>query len=179
MLQPNQVQWCRLWRRPSTLPDYSALVTSTLLCIALPPYAPWWLIAIGVASSLLLANNLERLGVISSGVMHWARLNHDVVNGDARGVEKTLEKVDFHRKQMSKIASLIKSTLDGSVQKVKKEIKADIDRFFDARYGSTMKQVVETVRAYRMPLERYEYGLGASGFTYTLYLFYQDFKEYL
>ncbi len=40
------------------LGDYSALVTSTLLCIALPPYAPWWLVAVGVASSILLAKHL-------------------------------------------------------------------------------------------------------------------------
>ena len=36
------------------LKDYSALVTATLLCIALPPYAPWWLIAVGIASAILL-----------------------------------------------------------------------------------------------------------------------------
>ena len=130
-------------------------------------------------SALLLANNVERLGVISTGLMHWARLNHDVVNGDAQGVEKILEKINFHRKQMGKVASLIKSTLDGSVQKVKKEMKADIDRFFDARYGSTMRQVVETIRAYRMPLDRYEDGLVTSGFTDTLFIVYQDFKDYL
>ncbi len=130
-------------------------------------------------SSLLLANNLERLGVISSGLMNWARLNHDVVNGDAQGVEKILEKIDFHRKQMGKVASLIKSTLDGSVQKVKKDIKTNIDRFFDARYGRTMKQVVEAIRTYQMPLERYEDGLVASGFTDILFLVYQDFKESL
>ena len=49
-----------LRRRPLAfyLKDYSALVTSTLLCIALPPYAPCWLIAIGVASSILLAKHL-------------------------------------------------------------------------------------------------------------------------
>ncbi|MEM1111354.1 MAG: electron transport complex subunit RsxD [Pseudomonadota bacterium] len=40
------------------LSDCSALVTSTLLCIALPPYAPWWLIVVGVASSILLAKHL-------------------------------------------------------------------------------------------------------------------------
>ncbi|MFT6366151.1 MAG: electron transport complex protein RnfD [Halioglobus sp.] len=40
------------------LKDYSALVTATLLCIALPPYAPWWLIAVGIASSILLAKHL-------------------------------------------------------------------------------------------------------------------------
>jgi electron transport complex protein RnfD len=36
------------------LKDYSALVTATLLCIALPPYSPWWLIAVGIASAILL-----------------------------------------------------------------------------------------------------------------------------
>ena len=40
------------------LKDCSALVTAFLLCIALPPYAPWWLITIGVASSILLAKQL-------------------------------------------------------------------------------------------------------------------------
>lgn len=40
------------------LQDYSALVTATLLGIALPPYAPWWLIAIGVASAILMAKHL-------------------------------------------------------------------------------------------------------------------------
>lgn len=50
----------KLRRRPIGfyLRDYSALVTATLLAIALPPYAPWWLIATGVASAILLAKHL-------------------------------------------------------------------------------------------------------------------------
>jgi electron transport complex protein RnfD len=40
------------------LTDYSALVTSTLLCIALPPYAPWWLLLVGVSFSILIAKHL-------------------------------------------------------------------------------------------------------------------------
>ena len=40
------------------LSDYSVLVTSTLLCIALPPYAPWWLIVVGVATSVLLGKHI-------------------------------------------------------------------------------------------------------------------------
>jgi electron transport complex protein RnfD len=40
------------------LSDYSVLVTSTLLCIALPPYAPWWLVCLGVAFSVLIAKHL-------------------------------------------------------------------------------------------------------------------------
>jgi electron transport complex protein RnfD len=50
--------WLR--RRPIGfyLRDCSALVTATLLAIALPPYAPWWLIAVGVACAILLAKHL-------------------------------------------------------------------------------------------------------------------------
>nr|CAI78737.1 predicted NADH:ubiquinone oxidoreductase, subunit RfnD [uncultured Gammaproteobacteria bacterium] len=40
------------------LKDCSALVTAFLLCIALPPYAPWWLITIGVGSAILLGKHL-------------------------------------------------------------------------------------------------------------------------
>jgi len=46
-------------RRPLPwLGDCSALVTATLLCIALPPGSPWWLIAVGIASAILLAKHL-------------------------------------------------------------------------------------------------------------------------
>jgi electron transport complex protein RnfD len=50
----------RLRRRPvgMYLRDCSALVTAVLLCIALPPYSPWWLIAIGIAGAILLAKHL-------------------------------------------------------------------------------------------------------------------------
>lgn len=46
-------------RRPAPyLKDYSVLVTSTLLCIALPPYSPWWLIATGIFSSVILGKHV-------------------------------------------------------------------------------------------------------------------------
>ncbi len=40
------------------LSDCSALVTALLLGIALPPYSPWWLIAVGMASAILMAKHL-------------------------------------------------------------------------------------------------------------------------
>jgi electron transport complex protein RnfD len=40
------------------LNDYSALVTATLLGIALPPYAPWWLIAVGIGFAVFIAKHL-------------------------------------------------------------------------------------------------------------------------
>lgn len=40
------------------LKDCSALVTAVLLGLALPPYAPWWLVVIGAFSSVVLAKQL-------------------------------------------------------------------------------------------------------------------------
>ena len=49
-----------LRRRPVGfyLNDASALVTATLLAIAMPPGSPWWLILVGVAFSILIAKHL-------------------------------------------------------------------------------------------------------------------------
>jgi electron transport complex protein RnfD len=40
------------------LSDYSALVTAVLIGIAMPPYSPWWLIAVGVGFAILIAKHL-------------------------------------------------------------------------------------------------------------------------
>lgn len=40
------------------LNDYSALVTAVLLGLALPPYAPWWLVVTATASAIILAKQL-------------------------------------------------------------------------------------------------------------------------
>ncbi len=59
--------WLRKRPLDFYLKDYSALVTSTLLCIALPPYAPWWLIAVGVASSILFGCRYVRTAAVTPG----------------------------------------------------------------------------------------------------------------
>jgi electron transport complex protein RnfD len=50
----------RLRGRPALfyLRDCSALVTATLLAISMPPYAPWWLILIGMFAAIVLAKQL-------------------------------------------------------------------------------------------------------------------------
>ncbi len=40
------------------LQDYSALVTAVLLGIALPPYAPWWMILTGIMFAIVVAKHL-------------------------------------------------------------------------------------------------------------------------
>lgn len=50
----------KLRKRPVAfyLKDYSALVTAVLLGIALPPYAPWWVVMVGTAFAIIFAKHL-------------------------------------------------------------------------------------------------------------------------
>ncbi len=129
--------------------------------------------------SLLLKNHLERLGVISSGMDHWILVNQKILSKDANSANKIIEKAKGHQGRMNQIRSMIKSTLDGSIQKIKHEIKEDIDRFFDAKSGDVLKDTVEFVRGYNISYHNHEENLKASGFSNTLYLVFQEFKQAL
>ena len=50
--------WLRGKDYKTPLKDHSVIVTAALLCIALPPYAPWWLIAVGIGVSVLLGKHV-------------------------------------------------------------------------------------------------------------------------
>lgn len=52
---------CLLLRKRSLrffLTDGSALVTAVLLGLAIPPFAPWWVMAVGIFSAIVLAKHL-------------------------------------------------------------------------------------------------------------------------
>jgi len=129
--------------------------------------------------SLLLKNHLERLSVILSGMSHWILVNQNILAGDADSANEVIEKIKHHQKGMNQIKSMIKNTLDGSIQKIKNELKLDIDRYFDVRSGDLLNDIVEFVRSYKVPYQKYEENLKATGFSNTLYLVFQEFRQAL
>lgn len=50
----------KLRQRPISfyLTDYSALVTAVLLGLALPPFAPWWVMSVGIIVAIIIAKQL-------------------------------------------------------------------------------------------------------------------------
>ncbi|HIJ56767.1 MAG TPA: hypothetical protein HPQ03_11680 [Deltaproteobacteria bacterium] len=129
--------------------------------------------------ALQMKNNLERLGVIVSGMKHWLQLRQEVLSGDAERAKEIEDRIKFHRKKMNSIKSMIKSTLDGAVYKTKEKLRTDIDRFFDLHGGDVMGPVIEEVRSYRISMDEYQETLESSGFTHTLYMVFQEFKQTL
>ena len=128
---------------------------------------------------LILKNHLERLSVILSGMTHWILVNQNIFARDADSANEVIEKIKHNQIRMNKITSMIKNTLDGSIQKIKRELKADVDSYFDLRSGDLLGDIVEFVRSYTVPYQNYEENLKAAGFSNTLYLVFQEFKQAL
>jgi GTPase SAR1 family protein len=130
-------------------------------------------------NSLLLKNHLERFGVILSGLDHWAGINQDILLRDTSSVNEIITKLKHHQEKMAQINSIIQRTLNGAIQSLKKELAADIDRFFDARSGQIVVDIVEFIRNYNVTYSRYEESIIASGFSNTLYSVFQEVKQAL
>ena len=92
---------------------------------------------------LLLKNHLERLSVILSGMTHWILVNQNIFARDADSANEVIETIKHNQIRMDKITSMMKNTLDGSIQKIKRELKADIDRYFDPRSGDLLGNLIE------------------------------------
>ncbi|MGD9278309.1 MAG: dynamin family protein, partial [Desulfobacterales bacterium] len=73
---------------------------------------------------LLLKNHLERLSVILSGMTHWILVHQNIFAKDADSANEVIETIKHNQIRMNKITSMMKNTLDGSIQKIKDELKA-------------------------------------------------------
>ena len=127
--------------------------------------------------SLLMKNNIERLGIVSEAMAHWSDIHQEILSGDTKEVASLISKMTYHQQQMTQLASLVKNTLEGASQKIKLDLKQTIDRFFDARTGTVVKDMLAFVRNFHLNLEPYESTLELSRFTEALYLVFQDFKS--
>ena len=128
---------------------------------------------------LLLKNHLERINIMSSGIGNWIAVNHEILNKDVHGARKIIKKIVRHQERMNRIMDMIKNTLDGAVQKMKQEQKKEVDKFFASRYGEAPESVVEFIREYNTSYGNYEDSFRSSGFSSTIYLVFQEFKQRL
>lgn len=129
--------------------------------------------------SLLLKNHFGRLGIITSGVYHLINIHKDILTNKTGGVTNILKSIDQHQKKMNQLKEMIKSTLDGTGQKMKRKLRGDVDRFFDARSGEIVCDVMDFIKEYKISVESYSANLSSAGFSNTMYLVYQEFKQAL
>jgi hypothetical protein len=126
---------------------------------------------------LLINNHIERLGILSSDLNHWAKLNKDLLSSDGDKASQIMDKIKHHQEKMNQVEIVIKSSLDGAVHRVKEEIKSDIEQFFNMRSDGIIGMMLSFIDKYDLPSQEYDHGLNDMGFANALYRVFQDFKQ--
>ena len=93
------------------------------------------------------------------------------------GAKELIDKIKVNQERMNQIKSMIRSTLDGAIQKIKNELKADVDRFFDFRSGGISGEIIGFIKNCSLDDDRFTENLKTSNFANTLYLVFQEFKQ--
>ncbi|MCP4744964.1 MAG: hypothetical protein GY874_02330 [Desulfobacteraceae bacterium] len=130
-------------------------------------------------SSLLLQNQLERLDVLSSALNQWVSLNRGLMQRNAGQARELADLVKKHQEHIQQVQSMLNSTLDGALQKIKQELRRNIDNFFDLYNGPVLKKIIRFIYSYEADISNCETALQSSGFNQALYLAFQSFKQRL
>ncbi|MCJ8500606.1 dynamin family protein [Desulfatitalea alkaliphila] len=171
-LPPKDQERLNQWRKAETLSAYSTDELRRLRTVLDHKLTR-------ERSALLLQNQLARIAVTLNGLRQWLQLNRDLLRRDTGDARDMAERLQIHQDRMSRVEAMIQSTLDGAIAKISRELKAEVDRFFDPRSGALLRQVLAFVRDYRVDLANCRERLAASGFTHTLYWVFQELKQAL
>ncbi len=127
--------------------------------------------------SLLFRNHLERLEVIANGLGGWVKLHRDLLAKDSDGAGRMAEKIRGQKQHLDQMKNVVKSTLDGAVNKIRQDFKGDVDSFFDDKSGGIVKGTLDFIRNYHARFDAYDEILKTSGFASSLYIVFQEFRQ--
>ena len=129
---------------------------------------------------LLLRNHVERLLVMTSDLSSMVGVKRELLLADDTKAVEIVARIMRNQDQMARIRGVIRSTLEGSIRKIRKEMRSDVDRFFDPGSTDIMRSVVEFIRTYSVPSwQEHLESMATSGFPNTVYQVFQEFKQSL
>jgi len=129
--------------------------------------------------TLLFQNHIERLNSIVAGMTNWVGINRDILSRDATSAREIAERIRKHQLRFGQILSALQSSLSGIVPKIKQEVGADVNRFFDTGSGEAIKAINGFIAGYPFLPESCMETLQAAGFSQALYKVFQEFKQAL
>jgi len=128
---------------------------------------------------LLFKAPLDRLRMIAGGLLKWCRMNRDVLKKGSEASTQLVKQIKTEQKRVDRVQAMIKSTVEGALQQIKRDLKKDVDRFLDPRYGEATSPILEFIKNYSISVERYAEQLSAGRFSDALYMVFQEFTHEL
>ena len=128
---------------------------------------------------LLLENQIQRMKIMTSEAKHWIAVNREILTRGTGQIQELSDKIEAYRTRIGSIRAMVKNTLDGSLGRLKGELKKDVDRLFDQKTEGLVEQITHFITHCDLNVESHRTLLNQSGFNHTLYLVYQEFKRML
>jgi GTPase SAR1 family protein len=127
--------------------------------------------------ALLLKNHIERMRLMVSGTSHWVQVNQAVLTRDEDQITDIAGRIDTYRNGLDRIKDMVQHTLEGSVAKLKAELRRDVDRLFEKHTEGIQASVSQFIRQYDVRVDGFGSELEDIGFTSAMYRVYQEFKQ--
>lgn len=127
--------------------------------------------------ALLLKNHLERMRMMVSGTGHWVQVNQAVLTRDESQIDDIAEKIGAYRRSLEKIENMVQHTLGGSVNKLKADLRKDVDLLFEKNVDGIHDTVLQFIRQYDIRVDAFGPELQEMGFTHAMYRVYQEFRQ--
>ncbi len=127
--------------------------------------------------SLLLQNQLERMNLMATSISHWVRTNQTILSRDNSQIEIIVDKISAYHDSIDKIKGMIQNTLGGSMEKLKRSLRTDLDQFFEQHDNGIIDIILRFVRNFDIRVENFGPELEQMGFANAMYRVYQEFKQ--
>ncbi|MCG8472245.1 MAG: dynamin family protein [Desulfobacterales bacterium] len=104
---------------------------------------------------IALNNHAQRQMVVATGVKQWISLNREMLTRDRESASRLVSGLTLQQEKLEHVKSMIRSTLDGTLKKVKSDISGEIDSFFDESRGQLVSDVKNQIKNYSPDLTKY------------------------
>ncbi len=128
---------------------------------------------------VLFKNAAQRLWTIVHGLDHWLTMHERIINQDTDSALQAIEGIKIQQRKMEQIKILIKNTLNGASETLKKELRVKLDRFFDHSSPTTLLfNLIQFIDQIHLDYTKYAFPIPVE-FPNAMYLLYQEFKQSL
>ena len=127
--------------------------------------------------ALLYRNHVERLHLLASSMTDWTELRRVFLRERTEEAEKRCRDIVDAREKMKELTAMVRDTLNGTKEALRRELETDTDRYLDGSFGDIGRDVTEFIGAYAITAEEYEREYDGRGFSGALYSLFQKFKR--
>ncbi|MBW2134115.1 MAG: dynamin family protein [Deltaproteobacteria bacterium] len=128
-------------------------------------------------SRLLLTGSLAQVQAVAQGIRENAGLQYDLLGQDVEAIQQAENRLAQRRQPLEGLLHSLSQTLQGTAQDLKRQLRGQVDSFFDSRYGEVGPAIFRFIEAYREELDRLQLSDSISAFMPALYILYQDFQQ--